>query len=228
MQITDIISAIVTSIRDTGTISSITKSGNIYTVYTSDTKKLKQYHYVVINSNSYQITEILLNTYFKITSSTAVTGTQWIAEAPYFYSGTPIAIDSILKQIQNGSKKYPVIVLFETIRQNIINDNTKATGINADVNLFFMDNANFKDWLTEDHYENVIEPMQEYLDEFIAACNKSIYINEYEFDKYNIINHAKWGIYVEEKGKVRSIFTDELSGIELQMTLPIMRHYVSC
>lgn len=228
MQITEIISAIIDSIRDTGTITSITKSGSVYTCFTANTKKLKQYYYVVINSKSYQITEIVANTYFKVSSTTAVTGTTWTAEAPYYYSGTPIAIDNTLKQIGEGAKKYPIIVLFETIKQKIINDTTKATGINADLQLFFMDNANYRDWQTSDHYDNVIEPLQDYVDLFLAACNKSKYINFFELKDYNTVNHAKWGIYVENKGHIRSIFTDDLSGIELQINLPIMRHYVSC
>jgi len=62
--------------------------------------------------------------------------------------------------------------------------------------------------------------------DFIKVCERSPYI--IKVSEFKIIKRAKWGIWVKDKGNVRNILTDNMSGVELQITLEIDKIIDGC
>jgi len=80
--------------------------------------------------------------------------------------------------------------------------------------------ADFENWLTDDHYDKAINGMYENAESFIDTTEYSSIVNEVE--QYKIISHAKFGWH-DKNGHVKNVFNMNLSGVELRLTLPILR-----
>lgn len=61
---------------------------------------------------------------------------------------------------------------------------------------------------------------------FINTLYNSKYIGR--FEDYETINHVNFGVYVTDKGNTKSIFSDQLSGVELNITLPFRKLALAC
>ncbi len=222
MTLREFIESIIEGLRDTSPITLITDNGNGTFTITTDPLNLSVDNgigdYVTISGISYQISNLTAGS-FDITSSVAVIGSTWTANAPYYFHGTPIAVNEQLRKIQIGKQKASMIYLAEILRERINNDPLSRIASEQDIALFFMDNANFPDWTTTQHYTNVITPMRALVTEFITALKASPRVGE--FEEYDLINHAKWGLYIDNKGHKKNIFDENLSGVEMQINLPL-------
>ena len=222
MQVVDLIEEIINSIRDTFAITSIDDlGGGYYTINTTDTKDLADDDYVTISGNSYQVSELVADTSFKVSSTTEVIGTLWIADAPYYFHGTPIAIANTINHIFDGKLKYPVIILFERLRERVNDDITMEIGRIAPLRMFFGTLSKYADWTTDEHYTNVLIPIQTLVDGFVEALKKSAKIGELETHEEE--PRANWGLFRDDSGSVKSIFNENLSGKEFSIDLPIVR-----
>lgn len=146
-----------------------------------------------------------------------VTATTWPSGAPFFFHGSPLEIQSQIKDL-GGVLKQPCIFLIEFIEDEINLDRTKNVGASPKLKMFFMDKYN-EEYTIDQQYTNVIDVMDELVREFIAVCQRNRYILRM-FD-YGTIRHSKWGIYRKDKGNLTPIFSEKLSGVELNVTLDI-------
>ena len=217
--VVNLIGTIIDSFRDTYAITSITHVGTIYTINTSDTKRLEVGSYVTISGNNYEVLTLTNNVNFTINSAINVIGTSWKALAPYYFYGTPIMISNTLDKYKNYKQKFPVIVLFETMPA-IVNDDT-ALNIERVVSLemYFCNEANFKDWDSSEYYSNVIDVLQTYVDDFITKISNHRQIGT--LDKHNETPYSKWNLVRLDTGK--NVFNSELSAIKLEIDLPILK-----
>lgn len=217
--VVNLIGTIIDSFRDTYVITSITHVGTTYTINTSDTKRLEVGSYVTISGNNYEVLTLIANTSFTINSTINVIGTSWKSLAPYYFYGTPIMISNTLDKYKNYKQKFPVIVLFETMPA-VVNDDT-ALNIERVVSLemYFCNEANFKDWDSSEYYSNVIDKMQTYVDDFITKISNHRQIGA--LDKHNETPYSKWNLVRLDTGK--NVFNAELSGIKLEIDLPILK-----
>ena len=217
--VVNLIGTIIDSFRDTYAITSITHVGTIYTINTADTKRLEVGSYVTISGNNYEVLTLIANTSFTISSAINVIGTSWKALAPYYFYGTPIMISNTLDKYKNYKQKFPVIVLFETMPA-VVNDDT-SLNIERVVSLemYFMDEANFKDWSHDEYYTYVIDVLQTYVDDFITKISNHRQIGA--LDKHNETPYSKWNLVRLDTGK--NVFNSELSGIKLEIDLPILK-----
>jgi hypothetical protein len=222
--IVDLVGTLIENIRDTHAIISITNVGNTYTINTAETHSLAVGDYVKISGTDYKIITLTNDTKFTVTSTTAITGTIWTALAPYYFYGTPIMIANTIDKITDYQNKYPVIVLFETMPADS-NDGyiDKESPIERTVALemYFMDEANYSDWASEDYYSNVINDMQTLVDSFIAECQINVQIGS--FTKHKETNYSKWNLVRLDTGK--NVFNAQLSGIGLNISLPIKKYH---
>lgn len=217
--VVNLIGTIIDSFRDTYAITSITHVGTTYTINTSDTKRLAVGSYVSISGNNYEVLTLIANTSFTINSTINVIGTSWKALAPYYFYGTPIMISNTLDKYKNYKQKFPVIVLFETMPA-IVNDET-TLNIERVVSLemYFCNEANFKDWSHDEYYTYVIDVLQTYVDDFITKISNHRQIGE--LDKHNETPYSKWNLVRLDTGK--NVFNSELSAIKLEIDLPILK-----
>lgn len=145
---------------------------------------------------------------------------------PFYFHGTPMATGNEMSRILSGSDKLPMIYLLEIITDVKDKDPESSIDRLTDVRLFFLDEANFGDWDTDQHYSEAIIPMMNYADLFvdylIESSNVGV-INDYE-----LTYHAKFGLnYKTNSGHIQNLFPEKLSGVQLRIKMPILKS-LSC
>lgn len=90
-----------------------------------------------------------------------------------------------------------------------------------DLTILFLDNANPQDWVTTDHYSNVIIPMNELADAFEAKlrATRSIFGRITSWRK---VNHANFGSE-STNGHIQSILNEKTSGVEVRFSVEIYK-----
>jgi len=217
--IINLVSSIIDGIRDTSLISSISNVGNIYTINTPDTKRLVIGDFISISGNNYKILTLTINTKFTVSSTIPIIGSTWTALAPYFFYGTPIMISNSIDHIKDYQEKYPIIVLFETMPAVVNDDETKNLERTVSLEMYFCNEANFKDWDSSEYYSNVIDKMQVYIDDFIKQCENTANIGL--LSSHSETSFSKWNLKRLDTGT--NVFNAELSAIKLEIDLPILK-----
>ena len=138
---------------------------------------------------------------------------------PYYFHGTPYATNSHLSSIEDWRNKTPFIYLLEIIRESFQGPESVIER-EADIRLFFLDNANFADWTTDQHYTLVINGQRRLLEKIVYEMKR--YYRFGLIENYDIYSHAKFGVYTDMQGHTNSVFDEELSGVELRINLPIL------
>ncbi len=222
--IPNLIGNLISPLRESYIISSITNVGTLYTINTSDTNSLTVGDYISISGNNYVITSLTTNVKFTVVSTISIIGTTWTALTPYYFYGTPIMVSNEIDKLKNYKQKFPIVVLFETISADVDDDPKSNIERTASLELYFMDEANFVDWNHEDYYTNVINRMQVLVDLFIDTCKDSPLIGT--FTKHKETNYSKWNMIRLDTGK--NVFNSELSGIGVNIDLPIKKQLICC
>jgi hypothetical protein len=140
--------------------------------------------------------------------------------APNYWHGTVTQTNVELNQENDDRKKTPLVYLYEVLKDRRSRNEELSPNRFVDIAIFFMEDANFKDWLTDDHYKNVIQAMDNLAEDFIIFVGTSKLTGFSEIENYDIIPHAKFGYY-DANGHKKNLFDFNLSGVELRMTLPL-------
>jgi hypothetical protein len=138
----------------------------------------------------------------------------------YFY-GSPLDIMQQVKRYSHDQQKYPAIIVFDNFRE-IKPDNvlSKIERI-AELTLYFMDRADAGAWKAAEHIEYAVKPMAEKAEAFLEARKRHRGVMRPVDVSTNMITN--WGLQVEADGKKKSLFPDFLSGIILEMRLPVLK-----
>ncbi len=129
---------------------------------------------------------------------------------PFYFHGTPYATNSHLAAIEDWRNKTPFIYLLEIIRETFQGVESVIER-EADIRLFFLDNANFADWTTDQHYNMVINGQRRLLEKVVAEMKQ--YYRFGLIENYDVYSHAKFGVYTDSQGHTNSVFDEELSGV---------------
>ena len=221
----DIIKDLVSEMSFEVIIKLITDNGDgTYTLSTCNTYHLQECFKITYESAQWTITNVVKDTSITIKpvldSTPAPTTLSFDAYDPYYFHGTVIQTNLELEQITNSNLKTPMVYLLEVLEDTFFNRDAQNER-ESDLRLFFLTQANFEDWKTQDSYKNAIEPMRSLCYSFIDVLNKSKNIGI--FASYRVINHTKFGVFVTDKGYEERIFNDNLAGVELRITLPILQ-----
>jgi hypothetical protein len=136
--------------------------------------------------------------------------------SPFFISGTKIAVNNEWTKADNDlTKKTPIIWLLETMRERIFGRGD-VRDREMELRIFFLDETNVAQFLTEDHRREVVFPMQKLVEEFIAAIGKDRRFRTIE--DYSIRTFSRFGVE-QEGGMFQNILDANLSGVELIITL---------
>ena len=90
------------------------------------------------------------------------------------------------------------------------------------IRLFFLCETAGSDWNTKQHEGFAIKPMRNIAYKFEDFLNSSSLIGQ--FDKMDITDHARFGVFVAAKGgHTQRIFDEQTSGCEVFIRLPIKK-----
>jgi hypothetical protein len=146
-----------------------------------------------------------------------------ILPRPIWFAGSPLSVNKKIDEIPTPQYKVPMVWLHEVIRERRIQTSDSTLEREAQIRLFFLDEADFSTWETSTnqatYYTKVIDGMDRLAEYMKEKMYNSMYFGK--FEEYNITSFAKFGIYVDNKGVENSVFNDQLSGVELSMTLPV-------
>jgi hypothetical protein len=85
--------------------------------------------------------------------------------------------------------------------------------------LFFLDEANYNDWISSDYYPNVIDPMRSLANEMIKVLKNQTQI--IDFENYLASPVTKFANF-DRNGNIKKLFNDDLSGFELDFDLEVI------
>lgn len=180
---------------------------------------------VLIDGKNYTVEEFVINQYIKIRpidGGLLPTVDSFDVITPNYIHGTVKMAANEIDAVNNKVDLVPFVYLFEVIREDENTDEESMIDRESDLRIFFLNTANYKDWLTEDHYTNVIYPMRQMVDLFIKKVKASKFFTyDTDYQKINYINFSQDGNQKE------SVFDCNLSGIELKLFAKI-REDLSC
>lgn len=152
----------------------------------------------------------------------------FIIDAPRFIHGT---VPFANVEIKNVECPMPLGYLFELFTQKFLKREASNHFIAENLRIFFLDDYGIDDLTTDDHYINVIYPMQNFAFFVLENLKKDIqridktYIED---NSYKLINRVKAGVFKGTKGNEKSFFSRDLSGVELNLSLAIKKDNDCC
>jgi len=144
---------------------------------------------------------------------------------PFYFYGSIRMINGEVAKIRRSIDKVPMFYLRTLEEATFPNDKTERFLYNVPVELFILDEANFKDWISEDYESEIIEPLRSLLNAFI----EKVEINEQaiEPEPYQIRPIIKFA-REDDNGNVSKLFTDDLSGWRFRMSLNVKKPLNCC
>tara|TARA_R110000751_G_scaffold46884_3_gene105080 strand:+ start:387 stop:1085 length:699 start_codon:yes stop_codon:yes gene_type:complete len=223
-QTVDIIGDLVSDLEVVFNIKSITPSGNYFILTTDCTWWLSIKDKITIGLNNYEIIDFDINKEITINPLSGGTPTEnsFIINSPNYIHGTLKMAQNEVDAVNNKELLVPFVYLFEVIRDRKNTDSESMIDRTTELRIFFVNSANTNDWLTNDHYLNVIDPMQQMTDLFIKKIKSNKrFAENLDYDSLPLINLS------QEGQQDNSVFDCNLSGIELRLFADI-REDLSC
>ena len=219
--ITKKVEATIGKLTRTVTIDVISDLGDgIYRLDTCCTYWLRPCKTITIDSVEYKIQSFVQNESLTIKGDVLPTAATFTITPPYYKHGTPMATNNELFHVDND-QQLPLVWLLEILTQSVFQNEENPLDYSSDLRLFFLDEYDPEDDLTSDIYTDIIRPMQSMVEEFIKEVEKDGNYND--LDEYRTINWSKFGVYTTNKGSTSKILDAYLSGIEVRITLEIMK-----
>lgn len=170
-------------------------------------------------SNTYLITEFEPDESLTVTQTnlpiTPLTGTTFLPN-PFFQTGTKLAANvEWTKVLTSLIDKTPLVWLLEIIREQKFGRGD-VREFETSLRIFFLDETDPTQFLTQDNRREIVEPMAELAESFldVIKANK----NFKTIENYTIVSFSRFGVETEQ-GVVQNILDANLSGVELQFTL---------
>jgi len=224
-QTVDIIETLVALLTVDFFIKTVTPVGSNFLITTDCTWWLSIKDKITIAGKLYEVISFDINvsiTVKPLDGGTPIAPSTFILPAPNYIHGTLKMAQNEVDAVNNKMALVPFVYLFEVIRDRKNTDAASMIDRTTELRIFFLNSANTKDWLTDDHYLNVIDPMQQMVDLFIKNVrNNKLFTEELDYDCLPLINLSREG------AQENSIFDCNLSGIELRLFADI-REDLSC
>jgi len=145
--------------------------------------------------------------------------------APFYIHGTRYATNAEwLKTDSDLRRKTPIIWLLETTNETRFGKGDSRL-FESDLRIFFLDETNVKDFLSDDHRREVVYPMQKLAEEFISVIDGDRSFKRLE--NYRIKSFSRFGVE-DQSGVFQNILDANLSGVELSLTLTKYRKNCKC
>ncbi len=145
---------------------------------------------------------------------------------PYFFHGTPIRKEKELIDTPLD-KKTPMIYLMEPYKTELDFSPESAVDRRCNATLCFLTQADVANWLTDDFHHKAINPMYNLLQDFIQGMidsNQFCTVRQKASPKF----HAEFGINIKEAGAKKPIFSQNLSGVSVDIFFEIYMEESCC
>lgn len=227
--IVDFIKNIVEGLEFTEYATNITQTTSETQFDTCKTHHITIGNYILINGVKYKVKDFELNAWVSVSGVVPLPFESYTILPPNFFNGTPMMVSNVLADIRDWKKKLPMVYLLEVIREQRFNSRTNKLDRISELRIFFLMSSNFEDWDISQHYDLAIEPMDNFLNDFIHALRYNAQVGE--FDEYETINRANFGVYISKPSKrsgkyednITKLIDENVSGVELRINLPIKK-----
>ena len=172
--------------------------------------------------NEYRVTDIVFNesiTVVPIGSAPLFSGSTVVAPEITFLHGSPISTNEEYNKVldRDSLKKTPFIWLLESYEyENGSRDSSIVASYSA--RLFFLD-LYYREWLNDEHNELAIKPMEN-----LVRAFKNVIETDYSFktlDSFRSRVRPRFGVEVANKGSRDKIINEDLSGVEVNMSIEL-------
>lgn len=227
--IVSFIKDIVSSLEFTEKALNISFSANETQFDTCHTHHATIGNYITINGVEYKIKDFDINSWISVKGIVPMPFSEWTIAPPHFFNGTPMQVQNVLANIREWRDKLPMVYLLEVIKEQRFNSRTDKLERKSDLRIFFLMSSNFQDWDIAQHYDLAIEPMDNFLNDFMLALHNNGRVGE--FNEYETINRANFGVYISKPSKrsgkyednITKLIDENVSGVELKINLPIQK-----
>ena len=218
----------ISSVAHRINISSVVSLGsNQYRLNTNNTLYLRPLKKVLIDGVEYVVDDFQINSYITVSatdgSDTPVTVDFFDIEVPLFLFGNPKMVSAeLIKRINNGNGSWPYIWLVEISNTSGTLDPAAAVTQTPSFNLFFLDSNDYENWSIQQHYDNDIYVMSNYINFVLSILKSRRDVYETDSITYTTTNHVNFGDYIVDEGMNERILNDNVTGVQLQVDLPII------
>jgi len=215
---------IIDKIDLTVKVISVSNVGSVFTIELCDNKWVRVNQYLNDGTHNWLITAINSNgiiTATKPSGSSNITKRQILTiKEPTFMSGTKLAVNSEWLSLTNDMRnKLPLIWLLESIEEQEFGIKSSIER-KSKIRVLFLDDNNPKQYLIKDYRKNVVSPMLGLKDSFVDAINKNLIFDYIE--SWSSKPFTRFGTE-NENGYLNNILDADLSGVQLDISLPIYK-----
>jgi hypothetical protein len=201
----------------------VDNGGGSYTLTVDNTYYLNRLSKITIDAVEYTVTDFTINTELVVSGDSLPTATSFTINQPLFLYGNPQMVSAeIVKRQENGTLTYPYIwaVEISTTSKNL--NPSAAVKATKSFNLFFFDTVDRENWVIEDHYNQDIYPLSNYIDYFFTILKSRRDLFDSDSITWNETNHVNFGDYIQDQGNREKILNDNITGIQVQAEVPFM------
>ena len=180
--------------------------------------------------NEYKVIDFSFNQWVQVEPYNHIipfAGSTLVAPPILFLHGSPSSTNNEYLKLHGNRtlNRTPFIWLLVSYEyDNLPLDSSVVASYNA--RLFFMDWANMPKWRNDQHNDLVIKPMENLSDAFISVIE-----NDYTFKRLGVYTRRprpRFGVEVTDKGSDKTIIHENLSGIDLSVTLELYDTKLCC
>lgn len=218
----DHIKNVVDAIDKTVVIDSVIADGSNWKLLTTNTKWATYGKYL----SNRKIVEVVFNVSITIESDTEPTTGIYTLYTPFFYFGTFLETNSELIKEPKSNDKLAMIYLHMNAPEKFA-DEEATVDFESDCAIYFLVDADPKNWLRSNHLEQAIKPMKSLCAEFIRSLFAYRRMNASNKITYIENDYANFG-RVQWDGVRKQIFADNTSGTELLINIPWNKCFSCC
>ena len=195
---------------------------NTHTLILKDLFYLQKGFKIIIDGEEYNIESIDYDTdTITLLCPIEIEVTTFPIYLPKFFHGTIRQTNNELQEYVEAKEKTPMIYLYENLTERFFEDGDNSIERESDLRLFFLSQADFQTWQTNDFYENCLIPMRRFMEMFIEEIKKAKIINQIK--QYDTTSYTHFGVFINDKGYEKNFWVDNLSGIEFRITLEVIK-----
>lgn len=196
-----------------------------YELRTTNTQYLKPLNVITLEGTEYKITSVDLNKSITVEGTNPIAiGKYQLPNPTYKHGKLKQTSAEITAESQSQRIQYPLIWMFEIAPRTRPQEVDTALQSTGSARLFFMNTSDYSNFTTEDHFKQVINPVNNLVESFLRQLKRHRLVGKVFIN--NKIAHAK---FTNDTGETDStgnnILPAKLSGIELDLLLPIRKDY---
>lgn len=176
---------------------------------------------ITIGGNDYIINSVDPFTNTVILRGVPLVVTSFIIYPVKFFYGNIRETANELKDYEQSRDKTPMLYMYEEFKERFNEDPETNIERESDLRLFFLTQADFQDWQRQDFQDGAVMPMRRLTERFIEELRNAKRVTQ--LTSYETITKTRFGVFVNDKGIDSAYWADNLSGIELRITIELDR-----